>query len=216
MKNLPTIEIRKRAKEFSEKWKNETYEKGETHTFYDDFFRVFGNERYGIAQYEKRVGKFGEDGGYIDLFYPGVLLVEQKSAGRNLEDAKIQADKYFDYLKENEKPRYILTCDFQNFRLYDSINDNYHEFKLFELSENIQLFEFMQNVETDVEQYYVSVNTQVTESMGHVYNSLEFKKYGSPDIEKFLTRITFCMFAEDMGIFRKQSMFQKFLQDNTN
>ena len=215
MKNLPIAEIRRRANVFSEKWKNETYEKGETHSFYDDFFRVFGNERYGIAQYEKPVGKFGEDGGFIDLFYPGVLLAEQKSAGRDLGGAKIQADGYFVHLKEEEKPRYILTCDFQNFRLHDSIKNRSDEFKLSELSENIHLFEFMQNVETAVEQYYVSVNTKVTESMGDVYNSLKDKRYNSPDVEKFLTRITFCMFAEDMSIFNVKS-FQKFIQDNTS
>lgn len=75
-------EIRRRAKAFSEDWKDAHYEKGETQSFYNDFFKVFGVSRRAVAVYEKRVQNLDANKrGFIDLFWPGVLIVEQKSAG---------------------------------------------------------------------------------------------------------------------------------------
>ena len=61
------------------------YEKGETQSFYNDFFAVFGVQRRSVARYEEHVKKLDDRSGFIDLFWPGVLIVEQKSAGRDLE-----------------------------------------------------------------------------------------------------------------------------------
>ena len=112
-------EIRARAARFAEDWKHAEYEKGETQTFYNEFFQVFGVSRRRVATYEEPVKLLGDRRGFIDLFWKGVLLVEQKSAGRNLDRAKQQALEYFPGLKEHELPRYILVSDFQNFELYD-------------------------------------------------------------------------------------------------
>ena len=112
-------EVRTRAAAFAEEWRDASYEKGETHSFYNDFFQVFGVRRRNLARYEEHVKKLNNAQGFIDLFWPGVLIVEQKSAGRDLESAYEQAGAYFDALPENEKPRYILVSDFQNFELRD-------------------------------------------------------------------------------------------------
>ncbi len=110
-------EIRVRAARFSENWKDAKYEKSETQSFYNDFFQVFGVQRKAVARYEELVTKLDNKRGYIDLFWPGVLLVEQKSVGQSLEKAAEQAGEYFDALADTEKPRYQLVCDFQNFEL---------------------------------------------------------------------------------------------------
>ena len=55
----------------------------------------------------------------IDLFWPGVLMVEQKSVGRDLAAARDQAGTYFDALQERDRPRFQLLCDFQTFELLD-------------------------------------------------------------------------------------------------
>jgi hypothetical protein len=73
---------------------------------------VFGVTRRRVASFEEPVKKLGDERGFIDLFWKGVLLVEQKSAGRDLIRAKQQALDYFPGLKENELPRYILVSDF--------------------------------------------------------------------------------------------------------
>ena len=80
-------EIRARAAGFAEDWKDAAYEKGETQSFYNDFFEVFGKRRREVARYEQHFVKLDNHSGFIDLFWPGVLLVEQKSAGRDLGKA---------------------------------------------------------------------------------------------------------------------------------
>src|ERR1700691_4937699 len=93
-------EIRARAGRFAEEWKDAHYEKGETQTFYNEFFEVFGVTRRRVASFEEPVRKLGKERGFIDLFLKGVLLVEQKSAGLDLKKAKQQALDYFPGLKE--------------------------------------------------------------------------------------------------------------------
>ena len=112
-------EVRVRAAAFAEGWKDAAYEKGETQSFYNAFFDVFGVQRRNVARYEAHVAKLDNRSGFIDLFWPGVLLVEQKSVGRDLRKAYEQAGEYFDALPERERPRFILVSDFQTFELHD-------------------------------------------------------------------------------------------------
>ena len=84
-------EIRTRAPKFVREWADAAYEKGETQSFYNDFFEIFGVRRRTVARYEEHVRRLDNTSGFIDLFWPGVLLVEQKSAGRNLVAASQQA-----------------------------------------------------------------------------------------------------------------------------
>jgi len=93
-------EIRARAAAFAEEWRDASYEKGETQSFYNAFFGIFGVQRRSIARYEAHVAKLDNRSGFIDLFWPGVLIVEQKSAGGDLEKAREQAGEYFDALPE--------------------------------------------------------------------------------------------------------------------
>src|ERR1019366_10706588 len=112
-------EIKARAARFADSWRDAHYERGESQTFYNEFFDIFGVTRRRVASFEEPVRKLGDQRGFIDLFWKGVLLVEQKSAGRDLTKAKQQALDYFPGLKEVELPRYILVSDFQTFELYD-------------------------------------------------------------------------------------------------
>ena len=112
-------EVRVRAASFADEWRDAAYEKGETQSFYNDFFEVFDVRRRNVARYEEHVAKLDDRRGFIDLFWPGVLIVEQKSAGRDLGKAYGQAGEYFDALAEADRPRYILVSDFQTFELHD-------------------------------------------------------------------------------------------------
>src|ERR1017187_10493257 len=141
-------EIRARAARFADEWRNAHYERGESQTFYNEFFEVFGVTRRRVASFEEPVKRLGDERGFIDLFWKGVLLVEQKSAGRNLERAKQQALEYFPGLKEHELPRYILVSDFQNFELYDLDEDSKPvKFKLIDLPKKIEAFTFILGVQ---------------------------------------------------------------------
>ena len=99
-------EIRTRAAAFAREWADAAYEKGETQSFYNEFFEIFGVRRRTVARYEEHVRRLDNTSGFIDLFWPGVLLVEQKSAGRDLAAARDQAGTYFDALPDLDRPRY--------------------------------------------------------------------------------------------------------------
>jgi hypothetical protein len=83
-------EIRHRASTFAKKWKGETREAAERQTFWNEFFNVFGVRRRTIATFEEPVKKLSGDWGFIDLFWPGRLLAEHKSAGADLGKAHAQ------------------------------------------------------------------------------------------------------------------------------
>lgn len=136
-------EIRCRAIEFSQEYKDTTRENAETQSFYNDFFNVFGISRRRVASFEEPVKKLGTKRGRIDLFWKGTLLVEHKSSGKDLDAAYSQALDYFPNLKEEDLPKYILISDFQHFELYDLETNSIHKFALAELHSNIELFGFI-------------------------------------------------------------------------
>lgn len=112
-------EIRDRALTFSREWADEKSEDSEAKSFWDGFFNVFGITRRRVASFEAPVKKGDGHGGFIDLLWKGVLLVEHKSRGKDLERAARQAFDYFPGLKERDLPRYVLVSDFARCRLYD-------------------------------------------------------------------------------------------------
>jgi len=126
-------EIRARASRFADEWKGAHYERGESQTFYNEFFEAFGVTRRRVASFEEPVKKLGKERGFIDLFWKGVLLVERKSAGKDLIRAKQQALDYFPGLKEYELPRYLLISDFQTFELHDLDENTKVRFALHQL-----------------------------------------------------------------------------------
>ena len=97
-------DIKARAGKFADEWKEAHYERSDTQTFYNEFFGVFGVQRRAVAAYEHVVKLPDNKRGYLDLFWKGKLLVEQKSGGRNLKPAKTQALSYFAGLKDYELP----------------------------------------------------------------------------------------------------------------
>ena len=105
--NINSNGIKIRAKKFAERHKDAYYEKGQTQSFYDEFWRVFGMDRMSLASYEREIKK-NDSNGFIDVFWPKWLIIEQKSAGRSLDDAMVQADGYCVNLPAYEQPRYIL------------------------------------------------------------------------------------------------------------
>ncbi len=200
-------EIRANAAEFAETYKDATRERGETQSFYNDFFAIFGTKRRSVARYEQHVERHFDKKrhGFIDLFWPGMLLVEQKSAGRDLTKANEQALEYFDLLKEHEKPRFILVSDFQNFILRDLDEDAAWSFKLADLPKHVQLFGFMMGVFKRSYKDQDEVNIDAAELMGSLHDRFEENGYVGEDLERLLMRLLFCLFAEDIDMFLKDS-----------
>lgn len=207
-------EIRARAAEFAREWADAHYEKGETQSFYNEFFEVFGVRRRKVATFEESVRLLGEKRGFIDLFWKGVLLVEQKSAGRDLVRARRQAHDYFPGLKDHELPRYLLLCDFQTFELIDLETREETRFALADLPAHVEAFGFIVGVEKRVFHDQDPVNIIAAELMGKLHDALKPTYDGAP-LERLLVRLLFCLFADDTGIFPERGMLETYLRDRT-
>lgn len=208
-------EIRARAARFSDEWKDARYEKGETQTFYNEFFEIFGVTRRRVATFEEPVKKLGRERGFIDLFWKGLLLIEQKSAGKNLIKAKIQALDYFPGLKEAELPRFVLISDFQNFELYDLEQGSEVRFSLSQLPQHVEHFGFILGLQTRTFRDQDPVNIEASELMGKLHDLLKASGYVGHDLERFLVRLVFCLFADDTGIFEPRGIFQDLMEQRT-
>jgi hypothetical protein len=209
-------EIRARAARFADDWKSAHYEKGETQTFYNEFFEIFGVTRKKVATFEEPVKRLGaKNPGFIDLFWKGTLLVEQKSAGLDLTKARQQAFDYFPGIKDSDLPRFLLVCDFQNFELYDLETRGELRFPLGDLGKHVQAFSFILGATPREFKDQDPVNIKASELMGKLHDALLASGYGGHDLERFLVRLVFCLFADVTGIFAPRDIFQDFVRDRT-
>lgn len=212
-------EIRSRAHEFSGKWVSEESERAEAQSFWNDFFAVFGIERKRVAIFEKQVNiaRSGEKlkHGRIDAFWKGMLLIEHKSRGADLNRAFAQAADYFDGIAERDLPRYILVSDFERFRLYDLEDDTETEFRLSDLHKRIKHFAFIAGYRTQVIAPQNPVNIKAAERMGKLHDQLKASGYEGHPLEVLLVRLLFCLFAEDTGIFQPAGSFRTWLDERT-
>ena len=199
-------DIRANAAAFAREWAGAGYERGESQSFYNDFFEVFGLRRRRVASFEEPVKKLGDKRGFIDLFWKGTLLVEQKSAGRSLEKARAQALDYFPGLKDYELPRYVLACDFQTFDLIDLETGEESRFALADLPAHVERFGFIVGVEKRVFRDQDPVNILAAEAMGKLHDALEASGYDGHPLERLLVRLLFCLFADDTGIFERGAL----------
>ena len=209
-------QIRARASGFAREWAGETYEKGETQSFYNEFFQIFGVRRRTVARYEEHVRRLDDTSGFIDLFWPGVLLVEQKSAGRDLAAAREQAGAYFDALPERDRPRFQLLCDFQTFELLDRSEREETRFALADLPRHIEKFGFILGVQRRTFRDQDPVNIEASELVASLHDALKASGYEGHDLQLFLVRTVFCLFADDTGIFEPRDLFLEFIEERTS
>lgn len=208
-------EIKERAVKFSKEWKNTTNEEADAKPFLDAFFEVFGIPRKKIGTFEHRVKKLSEADGYIDMLWKGMILVEMKSRGKNLDKAFEQALDYTHGLKFHELPKYILVSDFENFRLYDVEEQTTHTFLLKDLVLNVRYFNQMIGYQKQILKEQDPANVKAAELMGKLHDRLEEIGYVGHPLEVYLVRILFCLFAEDTSIFEKQ-LFQDYIEQRTS
>jgi len=208
-------EIKDRALKFSKDWEDTFNEEADAKPFLDAFFDVFGITRKKIGTFEHRVKKLDDGNGYIDLLWKGVILVEMKSKGKNLDKAFIQAKEYTNGLKQHELPKYILVCDFDIFRLYDTEENTTIEFNLADFVSNVQHFGYLLGYQKKVYKEQDPANIKAAELMGKLHDSLKEIGYDGHPLEVYLVRILFLLFAEDTTIFNKQQ-FQEYIEQRTN
>ncbi len=224
-------EIRHRAIAFSKEWAGVKSERAEKQTFWNEFFEVFGVRRRVVASFEEPVKKISGDYGYIDLFWPGTVLVEHKSRGKDLGKAESQAFRYIQDLiqqgRMDEVPRYVIVSDFARIALHDLEPEEQLDLPLFQglrvhtvelplsqLHEYIHAFAFIPGYKQHKFEEQDPINIEAVKIMGRLHDALGEGGYSGHRLERFLVRILFCLFAEDTGIFERES-FHLYLVNRT-
>jgi hypothetical protein len=207
-------EIKDRALAFSKEWEGTTSEDAEAQSFLIEFFNVFGINRKRVALFEDIVKKLDDKDGYIDLLWKGMILIEMKSRGKNLDKAYQQAIDYTHGLKEHELPKYILVSDFEIFRLHDLEDGKHIEFKLNDLISNVHHFGYLLGYQKKVYKEQDPANIKAAELMGKLHDRLEEIGYTGHPLEVYLVRVLFLLFAEDTSIFEIQQ-FQDYIEQRT-
>lgn len=225
-------EQQKNAKEFAAMWANRGDEKSETHNFWIGLLHsVFGIENAeNIIEFEKRVS-LGHTS-FIDAYIENTsVLIEQKSIDIDLRKAYKQSDgemltpfqqarRYASNLPRSLAPRWILTCNFKSFLVYDMERPNSEpqEILLKNLEKEYYRLSFIAEKNNIHLQKEMELSIKAGDIVGEIYDKL-LKQYKNPDSEKTLkslnmlcVRLVFCLYAEDAGIFKTKSQFHDFLQ----
>lgn len=208
-------EIRNRARAFATEWKDETSEDAEAKSFWDGFFEVFGVSRRRIGSFEYKVKKANGADGYIDVLWKGTLLCEHKSRGKDLEKAYTQAKDYLPGLADADLPRYIIVSDFEKIKLFDLETSSEEFFSLSELHKHIDSFGFISGYTTEDYKEEERASIYAAGLLADFHNEIVKTGYSGHDLEVFLVRVLFCLFADDTGIFDKNH-FKGYIQKRLN
>ena len=199
---LSLMEMKNRSKDFIDEYKDISDEKSYAQHFWRDFLHIFGIHWKDVAVFEQAVKKFSGDQGFIDCFWKGKVVIEHKTRGKSLNKAYTQALGYLDTLSSEEKPRYVIVSDFERIRLIDLYTDKKQEIHLNELTDNIQMFNFIYDDDNEKKHdMQVDLDIKASELMGELYDALKDDNYDEYDLELFLIRLLFCVYAEDTEIF---------------
>ena len=214
-------QIKLAATAFAERWRGKGDEKSESQLFWTDLLQnVFGVEDITqFIQYEKRV-KVDETTKFIDGYIPTTkVLIEQKSFDVDLLTRIKQSDgswctpykqakRYADNLPHSEHPRWIVTCNFQEFHVYDTDKPTLkpEQIMLEDLGKEYNRLKFLIDASCEHVSKEMQVSTKASEIVGEIHDALlrQYNDY-SPEALRWLNilcvRIVFCLYAEDAGIF---------------
>ncbi len=211
-------EIRTNAQQFATRWEGTSDENAESQSFWNEFLGIFGIDRKRVATFEARARRTSTGGrGRIDLFWPGTLVAEHKSAGKDLTHAEEQALDYLESIDVKDFPGVIVTSDFAHFRVRDLGGDNEpFTFPLSKLPEEIDRFGFIagyrQRKFGDKEEE--EANVKAARLMGDLYEELARTGYEGHDASVLMTRLLLLMFADDTGMWEK-GLFSEFIETRT-
>ncbi len=216
MTTLSWEEIEDRAANFKKIWeKQKGAERQQAQNFIRDFLSVFGieNPMDNDGEFEHKCPKEVGDDGYIDYFLPQKLVVEMKSKGKDLGKAFEQVKDYVFHLPADEMPELVLVCDFDKFELYHRTTAEHVSFRLKDIRRYVRHFANIAGYETQrIYDEQLEVNIQAAVKMAKIHDALKLFGYEGHELEVYLVRLLFCMFAEDTGIFPKDA----FLNYNEN
>ena len=212
------------AAEFAERWKGRGYEKGESQLFWADLLtNVYGVQNLpSFIRYEEQVHSMVDSTNFIDGHIPSTkVLIEQKSINKDLREPIKQssgimltpfqqAKQYVANMPRSEHPKWIVTCNFAEFLVYDMEHPNGEPEQIFlkDLGKEYYRLKFLVDDKSEHISREMEVSMQAGEIVGRIYDAL-LNQYddNSPETLKWLNilcvRIVFCLYAEDAGIFAR-------------
>lgn len=219
------------AKKFAESWKGKGYEKGQSQLFWIELLtKVYGVEDISaFISFEDQVHL--DHTSFIDGYIPSTkVMIEQKSLGKDLNkpikqsDGSLctpfqQAKRYVTDLPLSKHPRWIVTCNFAEFYVYDMERPNGEpeKIKLADLPKEYYRLSFLTKTDSEHIKKEMEVSLQAGELVGKLYNAI-LKQYHDPEnpdslrsLNMLCVRLVFCLYAEDAGIFSRHEMFHDYL-----
>ena len=229
---MKEVEQQKAAKAFAEYWHDKGYEKGESQPFWLSLLReVFGvSEPEKYIKFEDQV-KLDTSTGFIDGFISEThVMIEQKGADKDLNKPIRQSDgsmlnpfqqakKYITELPVSQHPRWVVTCNFQEFYVYDmeKPHGDPEKIKLADLEKDYYRLSFLVDTKSEHIKKEERVSKEAGDIVGLLYDAL-LKQYKDPASEQTLkslnqlcVRLVFCLYAEDAGLFDRHAMFHDYL-----
>ena len=223
---------RSAAKAFAEFWAGKGYEKGQSQSFWLSLLR----DVFGVAEPEKFITfedqvKLDSSTGFIDGYIAETkVMIEQKGSGKDLNKPIRQSDgsmlnpfqqakKYITELPVSQHPRWVVTCNFQEFYVYDmeKPHGDPEKIKLADLEKEYYRLSFLVEKGNVHLQREMEVSIKAGEVVGLLYDGL-LKQYKNPEdpetlkhLNKLCVRLVFCLYAEDAGIFGKHLMFHDYM-----
>ena len=219
------------AAEFAAKWKDKGYEKGESQKFWLELLQtVLGvQDPYSFITFEDQVHL--DHTSFIDGHIEAThVLIEQKSIDKDLRKPIKQSDgsmltpfqqakRYSADLPYSLRPRWVVTCNFRSFLVYDMEQPNGEPWEI--LLENLETEYYRLNFLVDTGNVHLKremeISLQAGEMVGRIYEKL-LAQYRDPENKESLrslnilcTRLVFCLYAEDANIFGQHDMFHDYL-----
>jgi len=230
---MTDVQQRTAAKEFAEDWRGKGYEKGHSQTFWLSLLQKV----YGVAEPDKFI-TFEDQimldhTSFIDGFIPAThVLIEQKGIGRDLRKPIMQSDgtrltpfqqakRYAAELPYSQRPRWIVTCNFAEFNVYDMERPTGEPEVIFlkDLEKEYYRLQFLVDTKDQHVKREMEISLQAGELVGVLYDALlkQYKDPSAPETLKSLNalcvRLVFCLYAEDAGIFGRRDMLHDYLRD---
>jgi len=220
------------AKAFAEYWKDKGYEKGESQAFWMSLLRdVYGvthPEQFISFEDQVKLDHTSFIDGYIEATH---VMIEQKGLGKDLRkgikqsDGSIlspfqQAKRYAAELPYSKRPRWIITCNFSEFLVYDMEKPNGEPEQIFlqDLPKEFYRLQFLVDTGSEHLKKEMEISLKAGDLVGKLYDAI-LKQYKNPDdpetlksLNKLCVRLVFCLYAEDAGIFGRHQMFHDYLK----
>ncbi|MBR4563389.1 MAG: class I SAM-dependent DNA methyltransferase [Paludibacteraceae bacterium] len=228
---MTPIQQQQAAKEFAAHWEGKGYEKGESQIFWTTLLnQVFGIEHpETFIIYEHQVKL--DHTSFIDGFIPTTkVMIEQKSLGKNLGEGIKQSDgsvlnpfqqakRYAAELPYSQRPRWIVTCNFAEFWVYDMEQPNGEPQKILlkDLEKEYYRLQFLVDEGNEHLKREMEVSVKAGNLVGIIYDKL-LEQYGADDPETLRSlnilcvRLVFCLYAEDAGLFNSRTAFHDYLK----